>query len=421
MRQLNREAVTKTGILRRLRDADLERLPDERSRRGRRYPYVSLVTALALGCVSGLRSLRDVEGLTARMRPGARRATGIGRRYSDTKLRDTLLGLEHQEVRETLHRQVKAEKRRGNLASVRLPIGVAAVDGKGLGKLDSWDHRDVQPVRPNGKPPYGLARVHRAHLVSANATVCIDERPIAGDTNELGAVCQFTEQLIQTYKRTGLFEVIAADAGNTSLEHAELIHGHDLGYVLAIKEPAGDIYQEALRLLARLGPQDAEHSETRREKGASVTRRVWRVTLPGYLAWTHARQLVRVERIVDKGGETVSQGNRYFVTNLTPGRLQATHWLGLIRMYWRCENEGHWTADVVWKEDARRTPWIRVPHAVYALSVLRMIALNVLAVLRRLSRRDYNSRAVTWRDVTQAARWAFAGPAIVPTERLVFE
>ena len=421
MRQQNRQAVTKTALFRRLEDAELDRLPDRRDRRGRRHRYLGLMMALALGVVTARRSLRSVEALTAGLTRPVRRRSRIARRISDTKLRDTLLGLRPKEVRCALHRQVKAEHRRGNLPPSRLPFGVVAIDGKGLGKLDEWAHPDVQPIRPEGKPPYGLARVHRAHLVSSGATVCIDERPIPGRTNELGAVCSFTEELIDTYRRTELFEVITADAGNTSLKHASLIHGHDLGYVLAVKESLAELHREALRLLANRLPDQAEVSETRHEKGARITHRLYRVTVRGFLAWTHARQLVRVERTVERPDGEVTVGNRYFVTNLVTGRLGGRGWLTLVRMHWRCENEGHWTADVVWKEDARRTPWIRVPQAVYALSLLRMIALNILAVLRRMSRRGYTSRSIPWREVARLAHFALAGPTLVLSERLVFE
>ena len=263
--------------------------------------------------------------------------------------------------------------------------------------------------------------MHRAHLVSADATVCIDERPIPGRTNELGAVCSFTEGLIGAYRHTDLFEVITADAGNTSLKHASLIHGHDLGYVLAVKESLAELCREVLRLLADLGPDQAEASEARHEKGARITHRLFRLTLRGFLGWTHARQLIRVERTVERPNGEVTIGNRYFVTNLVPGWLDGRGWLTLVRMHWRCENEGHWTADVVWREDTRRTPWIRVPHAVYALSLVRMIALNILAVLRRMSRRGYTSRSIPWREMARLAYFALAGPALVLSERLIFE
>jgi len=421
LRQQKRQALTKKAVLCRFRDAELERLPDRRGRRGRRHRYFGLVMALALGAVTTLRSLRAVEALTAELTLSVRRRSGIAGRISDTKLRDTLLGLRPQEVRQALHRQVKVEHRRGNLAPTRLPFGVVAIDGKGLGKLDEWGHPDVQPIRPEGKTPYGLARVHRAHLVSSDATVCIDEYPIPGRTNELGAVCSFTEELIAAYRRTDLFEVITADAGNTSLKHASLINGYDLGYVLAVKEPLAELHREALRELADRGPDDAEVSETRHEKGTRITHRLYRVTIRGFLDWTHARQLVRVERAVERPDGGVTTGNRYFVTNLVPGKLDGRGWLTLVRMHWRCENEGHWTADVVWKEDARRTPWIRVPQAVYALSLLRMIALNILAVLRRMSRREYTSRSIPWREVARLATFAVAVPTLVLSERLAFE
>lgn len=406
MRQMNRQPATKKGVIRRLRDAQLDRLTDKRDRRGRRYPHRALTFALALGCVCALRSLRQLEAMTAKLQPGVRSTTKISRRLSDTKLRDALLDLDPMEARAALHKQVKAEHRRGNLKPTRLPFGVVAIDGKCLGKLDSWSHQDIQKVTPQKRPPYGLARVHRAHLVSSDATVCIDQRPIAGDTNEWGAVPRFTTELLDTYCRSELFEVITADAGNSSLAHAALIHSRNKGYVLAIKEPNGDIYQEALRQLSARTSSESEVTKTRREKGHWVTHRLWRVSVPGYLKWAHARQLVRLERVVKKDDVQTSVGNRYFVTNLPKGRLKGVGWLTLIRMHWRCENEGHWTADVVFSEDARRTPWIRVPKAVYALSMLRMIALNVLAVLRTMTRREWTSHLVPWKEVTIAVRIA---------------
>jgi predicted transposase YbfD/YdcC len=409
MRQLNRQAVTEIGIARRLSDAKVVGFSDRRDRRGRRYPWPALVTTLMLGCVAGLPSLREVEAMSACLRSSVRRRTKIAGRISDTKLRDVLLDLDPDETHAALVRQVKAEHRRRTLKPEVLPIGLAAIDGKHLAKLESWDHPDVQAVRPTHNPPYGLARVHRAHLVSSSACVCLGQRPIPGETNEIGAVCDFTRQLLSDYAHTDLIEAFMVDAGNASLEHADLIHGAERGYIFTIKQPAGDLYDEAVRLLGELPPEQAEATRTTREKGARVTVRLWRTSLRGYLRWKHARQLLRVERTVERGQQS-STGVRYFVTNLVPGRLSAKHWLTAVRMYWRCENEGHWTADVVWKEDARRTPWTRQARAVYALASLRMLALNILAVLRRISRREWESRPLPWREATRLAYSALATP-----------
>lgn len=67
MRQMNRQPATKKGVIRRLRDAQLDRLTDKRDRRGRRYPHRALTFALALGCVCALRSLRQLEAMTAKL------------------------------------------------------------------------------------------------------------------------------------------------------------------------------------------------------------------------------------------------------------------------------------------------------------------------------------------------------------------
>lgn len=399
--QENRQPVTKVAVLRRLRDAELHRIEDERGRRGRRFEHLGLLMALALGCSAALPSLRSVETMTAWLAPSWRRRSRIRRRISDTKLRDALMSIEPEQARGCIHRQVKAEHRRGRLAPTRLPFGVVAIDGKSLGKLPSWDHRDVQRQRPEDGRDYGLARVHRAHLVSSDATVCVDQRPIPGDSNEVGEVLTYARQLVEAYGRTNLFEVVTADAGNTCLALGDYLHGRDLGYVLAIKGPSGDIYQEALSRLSWLEPERCEVSVTERVKGTLVTWRLYRAQLEGgHLGWGHARQLVRVERIVvDAHGKVERVGNRYFVTNLHTGRLAARGWLVLVRMHWRCENEGHWTADVVWNEDRRRKPWTTDPRAVYALSMLRMVALNIVAALRSMTRRSWVPGPPPWGDV----------------------
>lgn len=56
--------------------------------------------------------------------------------------------------------------------------------------------------------------------------------------------------------------------------------------------------------LTDLGPDQAETRETRWINGVRTTYRLYRVTIRGFLGWTHARQLVRVERMVEaKNGD----------------------------------------------------------------------------------------------------------------------
>lgn len=305
MSQHNRQAVTKTAIMRRLEDAGVHRMPDWRKPQGKRIEHRALMFALTLAVVAAVRTLRGAERLTARLSGHLRKKTRIKGRISDTKLRDALLSRHFPEARLCLVRQVKREHRRGRLKPSRLPFGVIAIDGKALGKVDVSTHEYVQNAHPKNADPYGLCRVHRATLVSSEAAVCIDQRPIEGATNEIGALPDFLEQLFDTYGRT-----------------------------------------------------------------------------------------------VETNGKEPEVGNRYFVTNLACGRLkEPAKWVELVRLYWRCENENHWTADVFFDEDAKRTPWTTDPEAVYVMSFLRMLGLNILAVLRAMCRCEYTRGKLPWKEI----------------------
>lgn len=198
--------------------------------------------------------------------------------------------------------------------------------------------------------------------------------------------------------------MVTADAGNTSLKVAGLIIDHGWDYFLQIKSEHGDLYTEALAALGALTNEQAGWSSCDNQNGKVVTYRVWQhdLTDQGWLDWTHARQLVRVQRTVEDPdtGEVVT-GDRYYVTNKTPTELRAKACGKTSRAHWRCENETHWTADAEVQEDRRRLAWSRHPKGVFVVSLLRRIATNILAVARKLSRLDHTSEPPTWHDVAE--------------------
>jgi predicted transposase YbfD/YdcC len=126
---------------------------------------------------------------------------------------------------------------------------------------------------------------------------------------------------------------------------------------------------------------------------------VQQVALPdGYLGWTHARQLVRVVRTVTANDGTTTTGQRYYVCSQTRRGITAEEAIKLSRYHWRCENDGHWTSDAILEEDARRTVGSRHPGGMLVFALLRMIAQNVMAVLRATSITDSKTRP-TWKAV----------------------
>ena len=261
---------------------------------------------------------------------------------------------------------------------------------------------DVQFCVPKQGQPYALARVHTVTLISSDAAVCIHQRQTLGHTNEIGSMAELLDEVRAGYGRSSLITMVTTDAGNTSLEVAGLILGHRWDDFLQIKSGQGDLYTEAVRALGSQTEAAADFSRADQQNGKIISYHLWQHDLSdqGWLSWTHARQLVRVQRIEeepDTGKKKV--GNRFYVCNLTPTELRPKGCLKISRAHWRCENETHWTADAESHEDRRRLAWSRHPQGVFAVSVLRRIAVNIQAVARRLSRLGHSRETPTWQDV----------------------
>jgi hypothetical protein len=437
---MKRQAATSKGLKRRLRDLGLDQVPEPRVSAKVRYSLELMLTALVVGMVTGARSLRKVEQRTGQIADNHEAGLGIPRRIADNTFGKVVPRIAASDLLGRLHALVKAEHRRGNLKPTVLPVGVAAIDGKNVAtlrwrtlcrvlRLNSRNARpqqvkallsqrfpNVQFCIPKQGEPYALARVHTVTLISSAAAVCIHQRPIPGATNEIGAMPNLMKELHDVYGRLHLFEIVTTDAGNTSLDTAGQIDRYGLGYFCQIKSEHGDLYTEAEAALGAKTARTAQKSESDSQNGQVVTYRVWRydLTEAGWLNWTHARQLVRVQRIAENPltGEK-SEGNRYYVTNRAPGTLGSAGCLKLSRGHWRCEDETHWTTDVVFHEDRRRLAWSRHPAGVFVVSALRMIALSILAVARRLSRIGYSEETPTWEQVTEHFVVVLCSPILV--------
>ena len=72
------------------------------------------------------------------------------------------------------------------------------------------------------------------------------------------------------------------------------------------------------------------------------------------------------------------------------------------------------TADAIWDEDARRTPWTQHPDGVLVVGILRAIAINILAILRALSRiqEGLKSNKPTWKNVIEQALLVLCDPLL---------
>jgi len=437
---MNRQAATPKGFERRVQDLQLGLVPDPRQAAKVEIPLPTLLVALVASMVTRARSLRVVEQRTAGMALKHCGFMGLKRRIADNSFGKVLPRLEVGPLVGCLHRLVKAEHRRGNLEPSRLAMGTAAIDGKNVGTVrwhDLCRIFDLEPAQasaievkqrlseqypeaqlcvPEQGEPYALMRVHTVTLVSSNAALCVHLRPIAGCTNEIGSMCDLLDELKEAYGRTRLFGRTTTDSGNTSLAAMSKVIDHGWHYFAQMKSELGDIYAEAKRQLGKRRWQRAHATYSDAQNGKAVTYHLWRYDLgeQGWLKWTHARQLIRVQRVSEDpttGKEIV--GNRYYISSETPAALDPGAALLVSRAHWRCEDETHWTADAEMQEDRRRLAWSRHPNGILVVAVLRMVAIAILAMARRLSRMGYSRETPSWGQVAEHFLMQLCGSILI--------
>jgi hypothetical protein len=140
----------------RLPELKLERVPDPREARGKRWALGVLLKTVVVGLACRCRSLAQTESLSEEMSSGMSRMLGLDRRLPDTTMRDTLVRIEPGQLRRCIYRQVKAAQRRKALRPERLPLGVVAIDGKSTA-IEAWDNKYAQRHRDAyGKSAVGL-------------------------------------------------------------------------------------------------------------------------------------------------------------------------------------------------------------------------------------------------------------------------
>lgn len=424
---MNRQAATSKGLRKRLRDLALAKVEEPRVAGHVEHPLPVILTALVICMVISARSLRKVEERTGQIAKKHGEWMGIKKRIADNTFGRVLPRLRRVALVACLHRLVKTEHRRGNLTPTWLSVGTVAIDGKNIATLRWHDlcrlleleeseatpeqvkalfaerYPDAQVCIPTQGKPYALMRAHTVTLISSDASVCVHQRPTVGHSNEIGSMPALLDELKAAYGRTRLFDLVTTDAGNTSLGVTSKIVEHGWNYFAQIKSGQGALFEEAERALRHRSTAVADASYTDTQNGQVISYHAWRYDLSnqGWLDWTHARQLIRVQRTAEdpKTGE-ITVGNRFYVSNKSPDALGTRSALKISRAHWRCENCTHWTADAELQEDRRRLAWSRHPDGALAVSALRMMALAILAVARRLTRMEYSRETPTWAQVS---------------------
>ena len=153
-------------------------------------------------------------------------------------------------------------------------------------------------------------------------------------------------RLVKAEHRRGNLKATRLPRGAVAIDgkNVATLHWHDMLRVLELK-PDETTVEQGTALFAQRYPLAQVCTRDIGEPYALI--RVHTVTLisseAGWLDWTHARQLVRVQRTTEdqRTGE-VTVGNRYYVTSRSTDALGPSTALKTCRAHWRCENNTHW-------------------------------------------------------------------------------
>jgi len=388
-------------------------IEDPRKARGKRWSLEALLSTAMFSLMTLTRSLRGAERFSEDLAM-TQKKRGINRRVPDSTLGNFLAALSPQGLRRHLHRQVLAEHRRKALEPAVVPIRAISIDGKTVATLSEEANKDCQKQSPEGQAPYWLYRVARATMISSTAAVCIDQEAIPAETNDMGVFASFFAKLEKTYRRADLYELVSTDAGFTSEANARQVDQAGKAYLMAIKGNQPELYKEAQRVLWNMAKTCAPEAEMDWESDSSrgwIKRQLWRTCeMAGWGAWSHLRQvwLVRVlARANREAPETVLE-ERFYATNLPTGRLGGDAILRLVRAHWRIENNCFGRLDIEWQEDHGR--WVHRGNGLPVVSLLRIIAYNLLEMLRAVHLRSHAARKAAWQQLRDWIRDALIWP-----------
>ena len=330
----------------------LDRIPDRRHRRGRRYRLGPVLALCLVAVLGGARSLAQVCRWAHAADPGIWAALGY----------PAVGGRVRLPVATTLGRILATVD--GDSLDDAVGSYLAALTAGGEGRCAN----ERPGLAVDGKTVRGARRPDRTrpHLVAAatHQGVVLAQRQVAAKSGETSC---FTG-LLGPLNLHGA--VVTADALHTVREHAAwLVEDKTADYIMITKGNQKHLHAQLKRLPWRdvpLGTRTRDHGHGRDE-----IRRLKVCTVNGLL-FPHAAQAIQVRR---RRTDTVTGKTTvttvYAITSLNAERAGPAELARHIRGHWRLEALHH-IRDVTFAEDASR---IRAGQAPRAMASLRNLAI----------------------------------------------
>jgi predicted transposase YbfD/YdcC len=336
----------------------LDQVPDQRKRRGVRYPLAVLLTIALLAKLTGAVQMRAIAEWARE------RAEELA----------TLFGLERERMPHptTWSRVLSSAVAVAALDQALAPLLTPAPSGE-------EPPRASRPIALDGKTLRGTIPMGRStgvHLLSAYAGdsgVVLAQEAVARKENEIVAAPRLLERL---NLRGAL---ISGDAMFTQRALSTQIVEGGGDYCWTVKENQPILYDDLRMLFSPVvlpvakgwSPIPLDFVTVEQVCKGHGRREVRRLTvsslLAGYSDWPYLAQAFQVVRIV-YAGRNVSREERYGITSAPARVLPPLHLLARVRGHWGIENGLHYRRDVTLGEDASQVRMGQAPHVLATLN-----------------------------------------------------
>ena len=243
-----------------------------------------------------------------------------------------------------------------------------------LGEVISIDGKSARHSYDKGA---GKGAIHMVSAWASENQLVLGQVKVADKSNEITAI----PKLLTLLDVSGC--IVTIDAMGTQTEIAKQIIDQGADYVLSLKGNQGSLHDDVEQLFEWARKTDFKdidheaHQTIDKGHGRIEVRRYWLLDKVEHLEtaerWKGLQRvgMIESERRIDGQPPTIQR--RYYLTSLDGGIERFAY---ASRGHWGVENKLHWSLDVVFHEDDSR---IRTGHAPENMTVIRKIALNLLA------------------------------------------
>jgi predicted transposase YbfD/YdcC len=344
----------------------LQRVPDRRKQRGKRYEAAVVLTLLVLAKLAGETKMSGIAQW-ARLR-AEWLSQVLSLHEGQTPCANTYQYVCDHVDKSALDAEIEAFTAENAAKTVVEPAGgprrwrQLAIDGKVLRGTD----RQVAPGR-------------EAHMVVS--AYAVGTRRVCKQTlvEKKGKEPAAAMQLIEQLSLKGC--VVSADALHTRPKWCRAVRQRGGHYLLIVKGNRQELYED-IALLFEAGPfpdLPEQQAQTVDKQHGRLEVRTLRISsaLTDFLkpGWPDVAQVFQIERRVTRG-DKFSCECAYGFTSLTTHHATPHQVLDMIRSHWHIENVLHWRRDVTLGEDACQVSRGQTPAVLAALNNLVLFLID---------------------------------------------